>query len=121
MAAVALALSQLDLANVVPEARGRMISHLSALNRPSRKNPLKFWGVGAMVYCNLECDRDSINIGRYLPLLGDPPRTDTGRSTMYHATEVREQVVSASLLQGRMDAMRGIWEACVSGTGAESC
>ena len=60
----------------VDSAKLRMVHHLQNLSRQpgeSRLQDLRFWGRGAIIFCNVWCDRNGVVLGRYLPLLGDPP------------------------------------------------
>ena len=92
-----------------------MISHLQATRKQPGEPPheLVVWGKGAMVYCNINCDRNGVPIGRYLPLLGSPaPHIDTSRSLMWHAMDKKNEIVSPQMVTEYRKAMLRMWNAC---------
>ena len=61
-------------AGTAEKAREGMVTHLKATKRQPGEplHEVVVWGKGAMVYCNIVCDRNGVLIGRYLPLIGSP-------------------------------------------------
>ena len=98
------------------EARARMLLHLHSIQKQpgdSHQQELKVWGRGAMVFCNVWCDRSGVVIGRYLPLLGTPPpQFDTSRSTMWDARDKKNEKIEPQMLKDYLRVLQRIWSFC---------
>ena len=102
--------------DTIEKARNRMISHLQTIKKQPGEPPHKvvFWGKGAMVYCNIICDRNGVLIGRYLPLLGSPaPPIITSKSMMWHALDTKNEKISPQMIIDYKKAMKRMWTACM--------
>ena len=104
-------------AGTTQRARERMVKHLQSTKKQPGDSPqeVKTWGKGAMVFCNIMCDRNGVLTGRYLPLLGSPaPPIDTSRSLMWHALEKKNEKISPQMSTDYRKAMHRMWNACLN-------
>jgi 4-aminobutyrate aminotransferase-like enzyme len=102
-------------AGTIERARSGMISHLKAIKRQPGEplHEVVVWGKGAMVYCNIICDRNGVLIGRYLPLLGSPaPPIVTSKSMMWHARDQKNEKISPQMSKEYRRAMVRMWTEC---------
>ena len=101
----------------VEKARSRMIEHLqSTRKQPGDSFPqprLIVWGRGAILFCNVWCDRSGVVIGRYLPLMGTPPPPiDTSRSTMWEARDKMNERIEPEMTRIYAKVLRKMWASC---------
>ena len=70
-----------------------------------------------MVYCNMSCNRNAVNVGRYLALLGSPPLPiRTNKSMMFHAVDEMNEKVDGNMLRDWKKAMKAMWKDCTKVT-----
>ena len=100
----------------VDQARARMITHLQSLGKQpgdSHQQEFKVWGKGAILFCNVWCDRSGVVIGRYLPLMGTPPPSiDTSRSTMWDARDKKNEKIEPQILKEYLKVLQRMWNFC---------
>ncbi len=101
-----------------------MIEHLHKVGKQpggSMTHKLAIWGKGAMIYCNIKCDRNGVVIGRYLPIMGSPPLPiDTSRSVMWHAKDEKNEMVDPRMLSQWGTVMKRMWSECLKCKGSKS-
>ena len=100
----------------VDAARERMRKHLQQIPKqpgePHRQE-IRVWGQGTLLFSNVWCDRNGVVIGRYLPLLGNPPpRIDTSRSTMWEAKDKKNEKVEPQMLKDYRRVLQRMWKDC---------
>jgi 4-aminobutyrate aminotransferase-like enzyme len=100
----------------VEDARARMINHLQSIRKQpgdSHQQVFGVWGRGAILFCNVWCDRSGVVIGRYLPLMGTPlPPIDTSRSTMWDARDKKNEKIEPQMLKDYLKVLKRMWSFC---------